>query len=242
MSVYFKKGKGYRYDFTVNGQRYTKTWYKTKTKANAAEAERRKEVMEPPSQRETPTDMGFLELVNRRLDHVKAYNSERHYRDYVYMAKRWINLWSQCMCGAIRPELLQKFIQQRAKVSAHTANKEIRFLRATFNFGKNNKWISVNPMDGMDFFPVNKTLKYIPYAGDISRVVAQAESDEWLMTRYPDTCDYLETIQDTLGRMSEINRLEWKDVNFRERAVVLVHTQDRRRVDPEGNSHDEQVV
>ena len=29
----------------------------------------------------TPIVMGFRDLVNLRLDHVKAYNSERHYTD-----------------------------------------------------------------------------------------------------------------------------------------------------------------
>jgi len=37
----------------------------------------------------------------------------------------------------------------------------------------------------------------------------------------PDTQDYLWTIGLTIGRMSEINRLTWQDVNFEERCVVL---------------------
>ena len=68
MSVYSKKGKGWRYDFTLNGERYTQAWYETKTKARQAEADRRKEVLEPRNPGEILTDMGFLELVNRKLD------------------------------------------------------------------------------------------------------------------------------------------------------------------------------
>ena len=33
MSVYFVKGKGWRYDFTLNGTRHTETWFKTKKEA-----------------------------------------------------------------------------------------------------------------------------------------------------------------------------------------------------------------
>ena len=33
MSVYSKKGKGWRYDFMLNGQRYTEAWFKTKKAA-----------------------------------------------------------------------------------------------------------------------------------------------------------------------------------------------------------------
>ena len=42
---------------------------------------------------ESPTDMTFLELVNKVLDHMKAYRSKRHYQEYVYLAKRWIKEW-----------------------------------------------------------------------------------------------------------------------------------------------------
>jgi len=93
MSIYSTKGKGWRYDFMLNGVRYTHAWYDTKKKATQAAAERRKEVLEPPTKVETPTDMDFLELVNLRLDHIKAYNSKQHYEDYHSRAKRWVQLW-----------------------------------------------------------------------------------------------------------------------------------------------------
>jgi hypothetical protein len=64
MSVYFVKGKGWRYDFTLKGTRYTEAWFKTKTKAKQAEAEKRKELKNPHQYPEMPTDMAFLDLVN----------------------------------------------------------------------------------------------------------------------------------------------------------------------------------
>ncbi len=75
MSVYSIKGKGWRYDFTLKGERYTQAWFPTKTKAKQAEAETRKEVLAPQTETQTPTDMNFLELVNRKLDDVEARNS-----------------------------------------------------------------------------------------------------------------------------------------------------------------------
>ena len=82
MSVYFVKSKGWRYDFTIGGRRHTATWFGTKREAMRAEAERREEIAKESDSPETPTDMGFLELVNQRLDYAKAYSSERHYNDY----------------------------------------------------------------------------------------------------------------------------------------------------------------
>ncbi len=41
------------------------------------------------------------------------------------------------------------------------------------------------------------------------------------MKRYPDAPDYLETLRDTLGRMSEINQLKWDDVNLEQKFLTL---------------------
>ncbi len=95
MSVYSVKGKGWRYDFTLKGERYSKTWFKTKTDAKQAEAERRKEVLEPQNGSQILTDMDFLQLVSRRLDHLEAYNSQKHYEDYRYLATKWVQRWSR---------------------------------------------------------------------------------------------------------------------------------------------------
>ena len=86
MSIYFVKAKGWRYDFMLNGVRYTQAGFKTKTKAKQAAADKRKEISEPRRETQTSTDMEFSELVNRRLDHVRAYNSMKHYQDNRYLA------------------------------------------------------------------------------------------------------------------------------------------------------------
>ena len=92
----FCKGKGWRYDFTMNGKRYTKTWFKTKREAKQAEAKRKEEAENPEHTMITdpiPTDMDFLELVNRRLDYIKAYNSAKYYANHI------------CGCKALVPSL-----------------------------------------------------------------------------------------------------------------------------------------
>ena len=47
MSVYSVKDKGWRYGFTLKGQRYTEAWFPTKREAKEAEADKRKEVKNP---------------------------------------------------------------------------------------------------------------------------------------------------------------------------------------------------
>jgi hypothetical protein len=101
MSIYSVKGKGWRYEFTLKGVRHTEAWFKTKTEAKQAEAEKRREAKHPKPVQEVMTDITFLDLVNLRLDHVKAYNSERHYQDLVYRAKRWVKSWHKLLCDEI---------------------------------------------------------------------------------------------------------------------------------------------
>jgi integrase len=217
MSVYSVKGKGWRYDFILDEARYSSSWFKTKAEAREAEAKRREEIKNPRQEpvaavEKTPTAMGFLELANRRLDHVKAYNSERHYTDLFYMAKRWVGDWQNLSCKEVSQDKIQNFLLKRAEVSPYTANKDLRYLRALFNFGISRNWISENPTRGLSFFPVEKRLKYIPPKKDVLSVIAAAD---------PETQDYLWTIKETMGRMGEINRLTWPDVNLEERYVVL---------------------
>lgn len=216
MSIYMVKGKGYRYDFTTKGVRYTKAWFKTKAEAKMAEARQREELLNPTAkihgQALTPIAMDFLALLNRRLDFVEAYRSEKHYQTYLYHARRWLKIWDGFPAESITREEVQKFVMQRAGDSKHCANQEIRYLRATFNWAKREGLVNANPTDGIEFFPVEKRVKYVPSAEDIDRVLAVAD---------PDTRDYLWTIRDTMGRMGEINRLTWEDIDLNSGSIIL---------------------
>jgi integrase len=212
MSVYSVKAKGWRYDFTLNGTRHTEAWFKTKKEARQAEAERREELKNPKPEPETPTNMDFLTLVNRRLDYVKNYDSENYFRDTLYHAHRWIKEWNGLVCTDISNDMIERHIIKRSEVSACVANKELQYLRALFNYGIKRKLITGNPTDDIEFLPVEKKKKYVPPKDDVLKVISVAD---------PDAQQYLWTILLTAGRVGEINGLSWEDVNFSERHVTL---------------------
>lgn len=215
MSVYLAKGKGWRYDFTLKGTRYTESWFKTKAQAKQAEFKKREEVLNPrqePEATKAPTDMGFLELVNSRLDVLKEYKTQSYYNDNLYLFRRLVSRWKNLSCSEITNSMVQKYILERARVSHESANYDLRLLRALFNYGKKSKFGCFNPTEGVDFLPTERKVKYVPSQGDILKVILVADSD---------TRDYLYTIKETFGRMSEINRLTWSDVNLKEQYVVL---------------------
>jgi hypothetical protein len=139
MGIYFQKGRGWKHDFTLNGKRYTSRYFKTKREVRQAEIQKKEEILNPPPQipvEKMVTDMGFWDLVNRRLDHVKAYHSATYYHVYQCSARKWVRQWDGLKCSEISRDMVERFILERSRVSAFTANKEIRYLKAMFNFGK----------------------------------------------------------------------------------------------------------
>ena len=63
MGCYFKKGKGWRYDFVHRGNRFTGAWFRTKADAMRQMAQRKEEVntrKTKPEAQEVLTDMGLL--------------------------------------------------------------------------------------------------------------------------------------------------------------------------------------
>ena len=184
MSVYSIKGKGWRYDFTLEGIRHTEAWFKTKTEARQAEAKRREELKNPKPEPEIPTDMDFLTLVNKRLDHVKNYDSQGHFKSDLYHSQRWIKEWNGLTCKEILIDMIESYIIKRLKVSAHVANKEIEQLRALFNYGIKRKIINTNPTENTKFFPVEKRKKYIPSKKDVLKVISVADPEITFRTSF----------------------------------------------------------
>jgi integrase len=212
MSIFSEKGRGWKFDFILNGQRHTSKYFRTKTAAKEAEAKKREELLNPAKEEVTPIAMGFSELVNLRLDHIKAYNSPKHYQDTLYSAKKWIKLWGSLTCEQISTQVIRNYLLQRRKVSPVVANKELRYLRSLFNYGLKEGLLGANPTDKLRFFPLEKKIRYVPGPEDIFRVIEITDQE---------TQDYLWTMWETLGRMSEINRLTWEDVNLNSRFVIL---------------------
>ena len=210
MGVYFVEGKGYRFDFTVNGRRHTSGYFKKKGDAKKAEANKRLEIANPPQE---TRDIPFYELMQRRLAHLQVYTSEGHFRDTHAMAKRVVKKWVKLMCSEITPDMVEKYLKRRAKQSSnHAANRDLVYLRSAFRFGVKKRFIQYDPTTGVEFFPVEKSIRYVPPQQDIDKIIAVAE---------PEVADYISTIRETLARVTEVNRLQWSDVNLRERYVVL---------------------
>ncbi|MGA3114014.1 MAG: tyrosine-type recombinase/integrase [Syntrophobacteraceae bacterium] len=212
MSIYLVKGKGFRHDFTLKGERYTEAWFQTKKAAQAAEAKRREEIKNPKPQTQDQTHTTFLDLVNMRLDFIKEYKTLKYYDDNRYALGRLVRAWEGLNASEITTQKIQDFILIRAKRSHYAANYDLTLIKALFNHGVRMKLLALNPASGVDFLPVENRAKYVPPLQDIDKVIAVADSE---------TQDYLWCIRETLARVSEINRLKWDDVDLEGHLVTL---------------------
>lgn len=229
MSVFKVKDLGYRFEFQMNNKRYASKYFDKKKDAIEAEAKLKQEVRSAARNTNTTmTDITFYELLQLRLDHLKAKGPERkkYYNDNRYMGKRWVKEWKDLPCTQITAIMIQNFLNKRkdeyfkecerlkkTPKSLHYAlNTDIRCLKATFNYGIRMNLIEKNPVNGTPLFPVNKTRRYSPPYEDILKIISVADKD---------TQDYLNILKDTLARVNEINKLTWDDVDFMEKTITL---------------------
>lgn len=226
MSIYSVKGKGFRYDFMLKGEEVHGSMVqnekgrsgsrgkkkggagKSKTGNGGAVTERTSSIGDRGDQNRH----NLLDLVNLRLDFISTYKTPSYYDDNRYLFKRLVRRWGRMSVDKITGMEVQKFILERAKQGHYAANYDLRLLKALFNHGIQHKLLAENPVRNVPFLPVEKRAKYVPPPQDIDKIIALAD---------PDTQDYLWTIRETMGRMGEINRLTWDDVDLKNRTVTL---------------------
>lgn len=213
MSAYQEKNRGWKADFTLKGRRYTTKYFSTKREAMDAEAALREEIQHPNKPApQTTTNTAFSVLLTEWLDFLKTHRSQSHFEESLYAAKRWAQKWGDVEVSSITRQMIEMVMEERLTVSRHAANKELRYLRALFNYGLKVELITKNPTDRIEKYPVEKRFKYVPPQKDIDKVFMAAK---------PEDRDYLWAVRDTLARVNEINSLTWDDVDFEDGTVTL---------------------
>ncbi|MBV1765952.1 MAG: site-specific integrase [Pseudodesulfovibrio sp.] len=217
MTIYSKAGKGFRYDFMVKGKRYTKAWFRTKREAQAAQAQRKKEVAKADKMAER-NDMGLLDMLNRRLDTLQERSfSTQYYKNTRYAAQRLLKHFGDVPCSTITSRMADDYLLSRSRSSTPlAANADLLLLRATFAWAmkRGQRFIADNPFAGLESFPSHLAEKKrrTPDSQTLDRIIAAAK---------PEDHPYLWVIRETLARSVEVHRLKWKRVNFEDRYVEL---------------------
>lgn len=200
------------------GQRYwSEARFRTEAQAKRAE---REELDRLDEQLDNPqTDISFFDLCQRRLDYLKTASTKTYYRHNKDTLKRALAFFGDTPASQITRSMVQDFLVERANDlqdnghDLYGVNKDIRHLKACFNYGADELEADIrNPVRKIKFFAVEQAVKYIPPDADIAAVLLKAT---------PFQQAYILTIKNTLARSIEINRLKVEDVDFHNGQVRL---------------------
>lgn len=197
-----KHGTTWRYDFTKKGRRYRQGGYLTKGDAVEAEAKARTSAR--------MINMDFIKLCNSRLRDVELRRSKGHFERNKLFIENLIKRWGTKR--EITREDVKEYIEAIAETSKEKANKALSLIRALFSHGIKEGIIDLNPVKGFEKYGVEKSLKYIPPAEDVKKILEVASETERV---------YLITLLHTMGRMREIHNLKWEDINFKDNHLIL---------------------
>lgn len=194
------------YQFMRAGETFKESGFNSRAEAEDAEARARIKAGAPT------THMAFSQMVNLRLDYVKAHCTPDHYRKNISRLKQFAD-WKRHDLMAITPDMVRrKMIRLSETMSNALANKHLIALKSVFEQAVNDGFLGRNPCRGVKFLPIDKFVKYVPPVEDIEKALTLAD---------PLDRAYLTVIWQLGARVREVNQLTWEDVDFNKRLVRL---------------------
>ena len=210
MAIYWvEKLKKYRYEFQVNGDRYTGT-AKTKVEAKEAEVEHRKQVKEA-ALKGIRIDTAFSTAANLYLDWSEKRHAKTTFEYKRMVCREFIAFHGDLDITAITPQKMHEYLNTRP--SNHNYNVHRKELCSILSFAmKQLRLIDQSPCWNLEKLPEETKKKEIPTQEEFLRILAAAGPDERPL---------LVILTHTLARIDEILRLTWDDVNFEKKIVTL---------------------
>jgi integrase len=215
MGIWQIKGKGWRYQFQYQGKQYSGQWFPTKTTARDERAEHRKRLKTQPTSESGPPAWDIDSLNLEYLEEAK-----RKFRTKTWKYKRFVYQSFQAFCGnlflsQITPHLVGKYLLTRP--SNYNYNFHRKDLSALFRWAVSRGLMAANPCAQVVTMPED-----LP-------VVIHLTPEEWsrfLLAAGPERPFFL-TVFYTLGRVGEIFRLRWADLDW-EREEIRLFTRKRQ--------------
>lgn len=209
MSLLRPKGarQTWYYDITVNGRRVCKGGFPTKTKALAAQEEKRKELK---TGKQAPTDtVYFSQVANEYLDYCSRKFIRKTYLYKASVFRSFISLAGDLPIQQVGLSVLESYLSTRpGNVNYNRHRKEICSL---LMWAWRRRYLADNPCLWLEKMPEEPYKRQIPTQEDMAKIfLASGEYRSFFVALYA-----------LAARVGEINRLRWEDVNFEKRLVTL---------------------
>jgi len=240
------KKRGWLTRFMLDGEIYKKEGFPTKSEAAEWEENERYRIKHPEQSTPTMIPLTFARVSNKYL---ATYSSDFHqkntYRQKTFVFRTFITFLQEDpaiedltppdftkylkarkdannLAGLDKDKLANRqkefleeysfLVRRQGSEGNKVANRDLKEFKALFTWANRQTIIQHNPVVNLESYPEEETPRYIPSAEDIARVILAAT--DWEL-------DFIQTVYHTLGRLSEILRLSWKDINLEKRTVTL---------------------
>jgi len=204
----YREGRVWRYEFQLQGQRYTRSGFRTKGEAVAAREAHRKEV-KTQTLTDTVSEPSFRDVANEYLDYSQRRFSEKNYKGKIYVYKQFRDFSDNPPFKAIESRVVEKYLGTLPRNS--NFNRHRKALCSLFSWAFKRKLIEVNPCIYIDGMPHQPAGRSIPSQEEMVKIILAAGEQR----------TFFLALFSLAGRLGEINNLKWEDVNFEKRQVSL---------------------
>ena len=211
MGIWKDKTRGHwRYQFVIQGETITGRGFATRRDAVAAREKRRKEISE--SSQQTLPVMGFKEAASAYLDYSERKHALPTYQYKKLILKDFIQMHGDLPITGIEPSHITNYLNSLQSNAVYNARR--KDLSACFTWIINNYDLNMkNPCAKIDKMPHAPKKKNIPSEDEVIKLILAANPG--------DEQDIIMCCVHLLGRIDEILRMTWQDINFEKRAVTL---------------------
>ena len=214
-----RKGFRWYYKVSYNGRvHFSKCIYLSKVEAKKAEAELLSELEDQERNPNKDMTIQLFDLINERLDYIKANNSEKHYSESQRYLKAFYRYIGNIVVQDITKADINRFLvgvataqkqkkdkkNKPIKTTNYPVNALLRVIKALFYYAIETYELNMrNPCKGIDFYPIEKRMKYIPRDEELTALLLLCDEEQR---------DLVEFVLGTGARISEAIALKGEDV------------------------------
>lgn len=156
--------------------------------------------------------MDFKTLASIYLDYAELKFVQKTYKYKRYVYKTFLRKIGNPIINEITPHMIHNYLKTRP--SNYNYNIHRKELSAVFNFATDHlEVLNFNPVKKLDKMPHTPKQKQLPTEQQVLKLI---------MVAYPENeLPLIQVLLNTLGRIDEVLRLTWGDVNFEKQTVTL---------------------
>jgi integrase len=206
------KRKHWTYNFRYLGKWHGGRGFKTKAEARAAREDHRKRLKAEQEIEKTRTGTAFSTVINAYLDESKRRHADKTYRNKKSRYKSFLKYFkADPDIESITTPIVNDYLKTRP--TNNNFNVHRKDLHALFKFAVDEEILAKNPVTKIEPMPHTAKRKVIPTEQQVLQLIMAADPVE--------ERPLLMVILNTLGRVDEVLRLTWDDINFEKRSIVL---------------------